>query len=196
MITEKKGTEHEGRRIIRALIDDCPKVLDLGCGGRFYTHDIPNTVWIDIDPKLATDPRVLLMDVREAPQALRRMHFDVALMTDIIEHFPKADGYKLLQELENLAERIIVFTPLGNMWVTDKEPGSHMHHRSGWFPHELEAIGYKTWAWPIFHNFAGEIFGAMYAWKWMRQPSPDPEDIEKLLSIETVTTVLGEKLAP
>lgn len=184
MITDRQGTGKIGEVITATLLLDCQKVIDLGCGPMTHTKHLNSSVWIDLDPKHAPDPRVLVMDVREAPHVFRRMHFDCALLTDVIEHFPKQDGGKLLKELEAIADRIVVFTPLGEMWVDpNRDPESPHHHRCGWMPYELEALGFKTWVWPRFHNFDGSIFGAFYAWKWMNGKTPTAEEISALSGI-------------
>lgn len=184
-ITDRQGLPEDARKIVATLLLDCNRVIDLGCGERHYTKHLPNTVWVDIDPNHATDPRVLVMDVREAPQAFRRMRFDAAVMTDILEHFPKADGQKLLREIEPMADRIIVFTPLGEMWVTGQEPESPHHHRCGWMDYELRALGYETWVWPTLHRFEDNkiIFGAFFAWKWMKGQTPTADQISELSGV-------------
>jgi len=184
MITDRQGKADEGLRIVQTLLMDSQRVIDLGCGKRHHTKHLPNTVWVDIDPNHADDPRVLVMDVREAPHVFRRMHFDCAVLTDIIEHFPKDDGFKLIREVQPLADRVIIFTPLGEMWVDkDREPESPHHHRCGWMPFELEALGFKTWVWPKMHNFNGSIFGAFYAWKWIQGGTPTAKEISELSGI-------------
>lgn len=184
MITDRQGQPEEGYRIIASLLLDCDRVLDLGCGPRHHSKNLPNAVCVDLDPKHAPDPRVLIMDVRESPQAFRRMHFDAVLMSDLIEHLPKDDGVKLIREVEPMADRIVVFTPLGDMWVTTKEPDNPHHHRCGWFDYEFRARGYQTWVWPRMHNFSGAVFGAFYAWKWMKGETPTAEQISELSGVK------------
>lgn len=166
--------------MIRALLTGCQRVLDLGCGERHHTKHLPDTVWVDLDPKHAKDSRVLIMDIREAAHAFRRMRFDAALLTDVLEHIPKNEGIQLLSQLEFISDRIIIFTPLGDLWVTDSE--SPHSHKSGWVPCDLPS--YHNWVWNHFHRFKdGHTHGAFFAWKWTNGTTPSPEQISGLSNI-------------
>lgn len=183
MVTDRHGTPQECSRIIRTLLLDCDKVLDLGCGSRTHTAGFRYPVWVDIDSKLHPDPRILNLDIRDTPQIFRRMRFDAALMTDVIQNIPKPDGIKLAQDLEKVCDRIVLFTPVGNVWVSQEESTDPHKHRSGWMPYELVAWGYETWTWPSFHNFDGTIFGAFFAWKWMDGQTTKADEIAKLSGV-------------
>lgn len=178
--TERFGNFEESHRIIRALLNGCATVLDLGCGKRYQTQHIPDTVCVDIDPEFATDPRLLVLDIRTAPSVFRRWHFDAVLLGDVIEHLSKEDGAKLLRELEPITDRIILFTPLGELWLSPPDQANSPHqHRSGWMPGDLP--GYEAWVWPKFHHFPdGGIAAAFFAWKWINKNAPTPEEISKL----------------
>lgn len=180
-VTDRRSTPEENRAVIAALLKGCSKVLDLGCGERHHTKHLPNTVWVDLDPVHANDPRVLLLDAVEAPTVFRRMHFDCILLTDVIEHIHKLEGSNLLAQIETMCDRIVVFTPLGELWLNStKEHDSPHRHRCGWHPEEFEARGYTWWSWPTLHDFGdqGGIFGAFYAWKWIKGVAPTVEEIE------------------
>jgi hypothetical protein len=182
--THRQGTAAEGIRIFDALLPapGTGRVLDLGCGERHQTRHRADTIWVDLDEAFAADPRVLLLDVREAPHALRRMRFTAVLLTDVIEHLAKDDGWSLLRALESMADRILLFTPLGDLWVGslgDRPPDSPHVHRSGWTPADLEPCGYTCWSWPIFHRFGDSIHGAFFAWKWTVGNAPSAESVAR-----------------
>lgn len=179
--TERSATPPDGVKIIAALLQGCTHVLDLGCGERHHTKHLANSVWVDIDPCHATDPKVIVMGIREAPNAFRRMHFDAVLMTDVIEHLDRDSGEKLLSEVSAMADRIIVFTPLGSLWVREESKSPH-DHRSGWMPSDFP--GYNIWQWDHFHCFENQnTHGAFFAWKFNTGVTPTPEEISQLSTI-------------
>lgn len=155
--------EGEPHRIIEPLILS-GRVLDLGCGHRHFTHTRTDTIWVDIDiAKHATDPRVICLDARDMPKVLRRMRFSTILMLDLIEHMPKRDGTKLLDALEKMTSRIVICTPVGELWIPDTPDLEDPHtHKSGWTPQELAARGYECLVYPHMH---GPNTGGFYAWK-------------------------------
>lgn len=178
--TNRPGEYEESHRIVRALLSNCHTVLDLGCGKRHQTKHIPDTVCVDIDPSFADDPKLLVLDVLTTPKVFARWKFDAVLLSDVVEHLEKSDGLNLLRELEAITARIILFTPFGNLWVSAPGEAISPHqHRSGWLPEDLPT--YTHWVWPRFHQFPeGEEAGAFFAWKWINEPAPSPEEIAKL----------------
>lgn len=70
---------------------------------------------------------------------------DTILATDLIEHLPKEDGYKLLNDCIRIAKKqIIMFTPSGNYpqpyqevdrWGMDG--GFWQTHNSAWYPEDF-----------------------------------------------------------
>jgi hypothetical protein len=139
------------------------KVLDLGCGERHYTRARLDTTWVDIDPEHARDPRVIIMDITSVPDAFRLMRFTTILMIDVIEHVRKDSGEVLLNKLAGMALRLILFTPVGCVWVKEGSTSPH-EHKCGWFPAELEARGFVTKVWPSFHRGSDYCHGAFLAW--------------------------------
>ncbi len=131
-------------------------VLDVACGrgvwgfllrDRSFPKDRENLmIGVDLDIrylKFCNYHRIyddiVLADVRRLP--FRARSFDVIIASEIIEHLPKADGLKLLDELEKLArERIVVTTPNGFF-----EGGEGLErHVSGWHVNELKKKGFKV----------------------------------------------------
>lgn len=69
--------------------------------------------------------------------------FDTVICLEMIEHLTKTDGYKLIERLETIAKRQVIFsTPVGFLEAEgDTQPGSS--HDSGWDIHEFVALGYR-----------------------------------------------------
>lgn len=57
--------------------------------------------------------------------------FELAILGDVIEHLPKEDGFKLIHELFNHVEDIIIVTPKGLKEHSD-EDNPYEEHKSGW----------------------------------------------------------------
>lgn len=87
---------------------------------------------------------------------------DMAFCLDGIEHLYLQDGYKLIDLMERIAIRQIIFTPLDNIFgiamVGDKNPESH---KSLWHPCMLP--GYASIVFPDYHKVYGG--GAFFAFK-------------------------------
>ena len=86
-------------------------------------------------PKLACYDHIYLGDLR----ALDRMlpadapRYDLALFVDVIEHFEKPEGRRVLEELLKHARRVLITTPLG--FRRQEIAGQPFEtHRSGWYP--------------------------------------------------------------
>ena len=86
-----------------------------------------------------------------APEALARYEkdaFDLIVCSHVIEHLPKAEGYKLIYELDRLSKfSTIIASPNGYSFQrpVDDFGNSDMFnmHISGWTPRELRDCMYQ-----------------------------------------------------
>jgi len=72
-------------------------------------------------------------------------HFDIALLLEVPEHIEKNKMLKVLGEIEELADYILIATPLGdelNQDFGDKIP--EFNHVSVWFPEDFKQRGYTV----------------------------------------------------
>lgn len=80
------------------------------------------------------------------------------LLNDVIEHFSKDDGLKLLQMAEQIANKcVVVFTPRGFFPQRDYDyfqlqGEQFQEHRSGWEPEEFMSMGYNVMVFKKFHD--------------------------------------------
>jgi len=160
--------------------------LDLGCGQATETQNMIPHVLIDLRlreaPERSPDD-LIVCDFTLAPQMFQTWRFGTCYMIDTIEHLHRAQGEKLLPEIEALCDRVAVFTPLGELWVTPESDNPHAH-RSGWTPAEFEQRGYHVWEWPIYHKWPdGHVHGAFWAWK-DRSGSLTPLELAKLACVQ------------
>jgi hypothetical protein len=117
-------------------------------------------------------------DVMEHDFAGRR--FDVVVANELVEHLDKWAGWKLLERLERLASRLIVVTTPNGFVPQGPEHGNPwQRHRSGWFPHDFEGLGYAV------HGIFGPKFMRGYAgqprWRGARVLVPLSEMLGRAL---------------
>jgi 2-polyprenyl-3-methyl-5-hydroxy-6-metoxy-1,4-benzoquinol methylase len=74
--------------------------------------------------------QILIGDVFDKLPTLGK--FDVALLGDILEHFEKEDGHRLLAELFKHTKNIVVSTPSGYKAQSRIGGNSNEAHKSGW----------------------------------------------------------------
>jgi hypothetical protein len=106
--------------------------------------------------------------------------FDVVIANELIEHLDKWAGWKLLERLEQIASRlIIVTTPNGFVPQGPEHGNPWQRHRSGWFTHDFEGLGYDV------HGIFGPKFMRGYAgqlrWRGARILVPVSELLGRLL---------------
>ena len=118
--------------------------------------------------------------------------FERVTATDVIEHIPKADGYKLIEHIERIASReIFLMMPIETPelaatqefqdfreWGLSQHPDGQreLHdHKSQWTPEDLNALGYQTAVLENFHGHDGFRFDAFVAVKCKDGPPTGPD---------------------
>lgn len=132
-------------------LEGCRTVLDIGCGGGSPLQHIGIEHLVGVDahaPSLEAAKRAgthreyHLTDVRLVGEYFQDRRFDACVALDLVEHLVKADGIKLIRDMERLArKRILVFTPNGFLPQISPE-GELQEHLSGWVPAEMEQLGF------------------------------------------------------
>lgn len=137
---------------------------------------------------------------------------DSIVLMDVLEHIPKDEGRKILQQAQRLARRqIIVFTPLGYM-AQHVEEGQKdgfgldghvfQEHRSGWLPEDF-GPEWKFRICPTFHrqdfhgNPLGEPRGAFFAIRtfYEKELASFPEEMPDLRPVLPKQKALEDALA-
>ena len=140
--------------VLQVIADERPTtVLDVGAGyGKFgclaREYAAPSRVdALDVTaPRFPLYDHVYLGDLRDLegtlpPEAPR---YDLALFVDVIEHFEKSEGHRVLEALTRRARRVVVATPLG--FRPQEVPGMpYETHRSGWWPWDFRRYAVPTW---------------------------------------------------
>jgi len=172
-----QGSHEHGTRVCKELRMRGLPALDLGCGTASHTRKFSNCVFMDIDQTPHTPSGMIVWDIRDVLNSpVKGQRFGTVYLLDVIEHITKEEGRRLISDLQTMAERIVLFTPLGDLWISD-DPSPHAH-KSGWTPEDLP--GWNTWTWPEFHRFAdGGVHGAFWAW-WSKGVNPTPASVEEM----------------
>lgn len=131
------------RSILAAAAANCWSALDVGSGPGKYRAPVKQ--WLTIDPScdvVTSDFHWKNQALHVLPMLLDR-DYDLVYALDVIEHLEKADGRRLLNELERVARRrVLIFTPNGFQPQEDENPWNV--HRSGWTPDDFRRRGYVT----------------------------------------------------
>jgi SAM-dependent methyltransferase len=183
LVTRGPGSASHSSRVVEALTFGADSLLDLGTRLGAHTRDlpIPKRLYVDLEELPGRPDPFLRADALRVREWTRPGEFEVVTCLDFIEHLEKADGERLIADLEELAgRRVIYFTPLGPLWL-DLEPGPRGHH-SGWLPEEFISRGYQVWSWPEFH--ASIPHGAFWAWKTLSGPEVSASELALALSAQ------------
>jgi hypothetical protein len=117
--------------------------IDLCCydGGQTKYLDFKEKTFVDvIKPDGAVYPGKFIETDVLGDHPVFQKRYGVAYCLDGIEHLHKTDGYRLLQKMESISDRQILFTPLGEYMVNPHDPHPHSH-KSGWYPGDAEGYG-------------------------------------------------------
>lgn len=144
-------------RTIATILDgEYQSLLDVGCGAspllKTTCDHIPVTVGVDaheasirLSREMGIHDEYVRMDILDIADYFGPDSFDVVVALDVVEHFERADGARLLHAVETVARRlVIVFTPNGFLPQPALEDNPWQVHRSGWRVEDFEARGYDV----------------------------------------------------
>jgi SAM-dependent methyltransferase len=138
---------------LRRALKECRSVLDLGCGtdsmvqqftaGRFVVGVDRYLPSLERNREVSSYAALVNGDIMDLPFAPKSVDAVVAL--DVIEHFGKADGLRLLRAMERTARRrVIVYTPNGFVPQAASD-NPWQQHLSGWTVEEFRVRGYAVY---------------------------------------------------
>jgi hypothetical protein len=134
----------------------CESLLDIGCGERSpifgFSKSIAHTTGVDSHLPSIERSRAegihtdyVQMNIAEIGGEFAPQSFDCVVALDVIEHFEKDDGLRLLDAMERIArKKVVVFTPNGFVAQPPTSDNPHQLHRSGWTVAEMRARGYDV----------------------------------------------------
>lgn len=151
------------RLALRKALLGCESVLDIGCGASMTMRylGVPHPVGAEGYPPSVekarannTHDELVLCNVAELSSRFEPGQFDACVALDVIEHMKKPDGLKLMEDMERIAKkRVVFFTPSGFLSQGHTDSDDLQVHLSGWEPSEMEGHGY-------------EVFGLLGPKKW------------------------------
>ncbi len=148
------------------VIPECAEsLLDCGVGfglfGVIAKHywRMSRVVGLDIEDRLlgvcknyGCYDELYHVDLTQDQLPFKDKMFDVALLTEVIEHLSKEQGFRILRELERVAKTVVVTTPA----IQFDEPS----HISLWTPEDFRSRGYDV------HGFGYFLLFGRYV-KWV-----------------------------
>ena len=131
-------------------------ILELGCGkgdlanwinqDKFY--QITGTdifePYLKICQKNGLYKKLLKQDLNKK-LLFKKKSFDAVFMLQTVEHLNKKNGQSLLDQLENIAKKIIVIsTPQGECLQEEYDDNKYQQHLSSWTAKDFEDRGYQV----------------------------------------------------
>ena len=142
--------------LLKKNFENAKTVLELGAGEDSYLNSKDRNFHITTldlhKPSIERSKKhnnfdeYILGDAREITTIFDRDSFDVVTSFDLIEHFEKNEGYKLLEDMTKIAKRkVVVYTPNGFVPQKATEDNPFQEHKSGWTLQEMEKLGFKVY---------------------------------------------------
>lgn len=131
----------------------CESVLDLGCGEcspLLYVKKSFTSVGVDgygpsilKSKKLRIHDRYIQSNLLFVGDKIKPKSFDAVILLDVVEHFSKKDGLKIIHLAETIAKKkIVVLTPNGFYRQDEIGGNPYQVHKSGWSLSDLTTCGY------------------------------------------------------
>ncbi|MCK4786726.1 MAG: class I SAM-dependent methyltransferase [Desulfobacteraceae bacterium] len=147
---------YNGSSKMREALTDCQSVLDVGCGGGdaySFAHKTGRyAVGIDVDPKRLSRAckrgiynKLIQADVRAFGDLFAPESFDAVVALDIVEHLPRDDSERLVEDMERIARKVVVIVTPNGKTRGHKPDVPYMKHLCGWTPDEFCSRGYRVW---------------------------------------------------
>ena len=133
-------------------------ILDVGCGKgivgallRIY-REPERTVGLDaFEPylefcrKSGSYDELIKHDLMEKSLPFDSDEFDMATALEVIEHLPKAEGIRMLEELERVSRRVVVSTPNRFFEQETYDDNRFQKHLSRWKVSDFVRRGYSVY---------------------------------------------------
>lgn len=138
-------------RDVMRIASGCRTLLDVGCGPRSPLARLSWQYSLGIDGCAdairqardgGTHTELLCGDVFTTLERLRDSSFDAVAALDLIEHFQKHDGYRLLQSMERIARRVVIVSTPNGFLEQAAASNPLQEHRCGWDLEEMRRLGY------------------------------------------------------
>lgn len=95
-------------------------------------------------------------DMREFVEKLKPNAVEVILICDALEHLEKVEALDLIEKSKEVAERIVLFIPIGVHYQEGHGGNPYQRHLSTWSYDEVEALGFDVERIPTFYTEIGK----------------------------------------
>lgn len=149
----------EHQDLVMQFIPNCitnKTILDVGCGKGNWGYLIRSLkeeydvfmVGLDLSKKYLHFVQrfkiyddVILCDARYLP--FRKRKFDFIILTEVIEHIAKSDGFQLIGNLKEISrKRILITTPNGRYYQGTVDGEASQKHVSSWYVSDFKELGF------------------------------------------------------
>jgi ubiquinone/menaquinone biosynthesis C-methylase UbiE len=141
--------------LLRKEVKSCRTVIDLGCGNasplKYIKSKNQYTVGVDrFEPYLKKSKERFIHDKYIKSDILKldlpAKSFECAMALDVIEHFEKKEGWKLINAMERLAQKkIVLVTPNGFVPQEIIDSNLYQQHKSGYNYTEMKKMGFRVY---------------------------------------------------
>jgi hypothetical protein len=139
--------------VIQKELSYSGSLLDIGCGKTSpvkYVNKENRGYTVGLDgykPYLLSSKRAKVHDdyvlANVNHLCFAEKGFETVALLDVIEHLNKADGDKIINEMQNIASaKVIVFTPNGFLRQDEYDGNVYLGHLSGWSVSEFKNRGF------------------------------------------------------
>ena len=184
-------TAEKTSKLYNTIVGFVPRgatVIDVGAGmAAYHPHLLAKTrqlvlldayqPYLDKGPLLA---HAVCGDAHELLPAFADGQFDVALGIDFVEHLELGRAFKVIEDMQRIANTVALFVPEGSHPQSADlygMGGDHWQtHRSSWSAGDLEHFGFTVERWPDFHaSSPGKDPGALWCtWRRLEGSGPVP----------------------
>lgn len=139
-------------------------VVELGAGFfdklALVDKDVPTVIGIEIwqpyiDAAKYKDCIMIQGDILKYRKLLKGYDLDTVMVIDVLEHFDKITGYKLMEDLKKDFNKILFFVPIGKYDQNEDYTGYGAHtyqtHRAYYFKKDMEKLGFEGMYFPKYH---------------------------------------------
>ena len=150
--------------------EEIKTALDIGCGTRSHLQvfrpDLETTGLDAFSSAIDTAKKRGVHDHYIHADILKDQidnQFDLVTLYGLIEHLPKTEGIKLIDNIEKLSRKYIIFeTPNGFVPQGPEFGNEFQRHRSGWNIKEFENRGYTVYGTTGTRYLRGYMAGPKY----------------------------------
>ncbi len=146
--------EEKFLKFISIYLNGCRSIMDIGCGPSPYLTKINKYEFVcgidaffkvcDIVSKNQIYNQVINAKVPFIP--LKNKSFDAVVLFQVLEHLEKNEGYRFIQQVEEIAKKmIIITTPNGFVKQEPYDNNPFQEHKSGWVIDEFHKLGYYVY---------------------------------------------------